>query len=70
MASADVLRAHHRALVEGDVDLLAVVSILGWIGGPHPPIFGDWPAGLRAVFSLPLVAAVAASNWICARGGD
>lgn len=49
---------------------IAVVSILGWIGGPHPPIFGDWPAGLRAVFSLPLVAAVAASNWICARGGD
>src|SRR5690606_4657307 len=26
MASADVLRAHHRALVEGDVDLLAVVG--------------------------------------------
>lgn len=45
------------------------VGLAGLLGGPHPPIFGGWPIGLRLVFVIPLLLAVGLSVWI-ARGKE
>lgn len=40
------------------------VAVGGWIGGPLPPVFGDWPLALRAGFLLPLLMAIGLSVWV------